>query len=120
MKEIRETLKEINPETLEKAVTISETFINLVPEGQTKTTLQGVHGAIILNMLRQAGHNLMIRDGKVTIEPKPGVDIVNLEARLQTLVNTGRLSLDSLKMGLLYGSQAFKSYSEQKVTKDAQ
>ncbi len=54
MKEIRETLKEINPETLEKAVTISETFINLVPEGQTKTTLQGIHGAIILDMIRQA------------------------------------------------------------------
>lgn len=120
VKEIEQTLQEINPETLDKAITISEQFINQVKDLQTQATLRGVHGAIILNMLRQAGHNLMIRDGKVTIEPKPGVDIVNLEARLQTLVNTGRLSLDSLKMGLLYGSQAFKSYSEQKVTKDAQ
>ena len=117
VKEIRETLKEINPETLENAVTISETFINLVPEGQTKTTLQGIHGAIILDMIRQAWHNLNIINNKVTIEPKPGVDIVNLQTKLQTLVNTGRLSIDTLKTGLLYSSPIFKDYSELKMTK---
>ncbi|MFO0763424.1 MAG: hypothetical protein U0518_00940 [Candidatus Gracilibacteria bacterium] len=121
VKEIEETLKEINPETLDKAVTLSEKFINLVPDAQTKATLQGVHGAIILNMLRQAGHNLTIRDGKVEIQPKPGVSVVELQTKLQTLVNTGRLSIDTLKTGLLYSSPIFKKYAtELGVTKDAQ
>jgi hypothetical protein len=121
VKEIEQTLKEINPETLDQAVTLSEEFINRVPDAQTKATLQGVHGAMILNMLRQAGHNLMIQNGKVTIEPKPGVSVVELQTKLQTLVDTGRLSIDTLKTGLLYSSPAFKRYAtELGITKDSQ
>lgn len=102
-------------------MTLSEQFINLVPDAQTKATLQGIHGAMILNMLRQAGHNLMIQNGKVTIEPKPGVSVVELQTKLQTLVNTGRLSIDTFKIGLLYSSPIFKKYAtELGVTKDAQ
>jgi hypothetical protein len=121
VQEIEQTLKEINPETLDKAITISEQFINQVKDPQTQATLRGVHGAIILNMLRQAGHNLMIRDGKVTIEPKPGVSVVDLETKLQTLVDTRRLSIDTLKTWLLYSSPAFKKYAtELGITKDSQ
>ncbi len=47
------------------------------------------------------------------------MDIVNLQTKLQTLVNTGRLSIDTLKTGLLYSSPIFKKYSDLKVTKDA-
>lgn len=121
VKEIEQTLKEINPETLDKAIGVSEKYINLVSDEQTKSTLRGIHGAMILNMLRGAGHNLIIKDGRVTIEPKPGVSVVELQTKLQTLVDTGRLSIDTLKIGLLYGSPIFKKYAtELGVTKDAQ
>lgn len=45
------------------------------------------------------------------------MDIVNLQTKLQTLVNIGRLSIDTLKTGLLYSSPIFKDYSELKMTK---
>jgi hypothetical protein len=117
--EVREALREINPESLEKAVGIMESFINKVSDSQTKSTLRGVHGAIIFDILRGAGHNLMMQNGQITIIPKPGTDAVNLQEKLQTLVNTGRLSLESVKLGMLYSSPSFKAYSELKKTKDA-
>lgn len=50
--------------------------------------------------------------------PKPGTDLVNLQEKLQTLVNTKKLSLETLKLGMLYSSPSFKAYSELKKTKD--
>lgn len=117
-KEIREELKEINPASLDKAITISETIINLLPES-SRYTLRGVHGAIIIDTLRQAGHNLTLRNGQIEIVPKPGTDVVQLSEKLQTLVNAKRLPIESLKVGMLYSSPSFREYSELKRTKDA-
>jgi hypothetical protein len=116
--EIREALSEINPENLEKAITTSEKFINMIPFPETKNTLRGVHGAVIFQILRDAGHNLTMQNGQITIIPKPGTDVVNLQEKLQTLVNTGRISLETIKMGMLYSSPSFKAYAENKKTKD--
>lgn len=117
-KEIKEALSEINPENLEKAVTISEKFINILPDGQAKSTLRGIHGAIIFDVLRTAGHNLTMQNGQITIIPKPGTDVVNLQEKLQTLVNTKRISLETIKLGMLYSSPSFAKYAEMKKTKD--
>jgi hypothetical protein len=112
---IREALSEINPENLEKAITLSEKIINSVPES-SRSSLRGVHGAIIFQLLRDAGHNLIIRDRQVEIVPKPGADTVNLQEKLQTLVNTGRLTLETLQIGMLYSSPAFREYAGLKKT----
>ena len=99
-------------------MTLSEEIINKFPSDK-KDTLRGVHGAIIFDILRNAGHNLIIQNGQIQIVPKPGTDTVNLQEKLQTLVNTNRLSLDTIKFGMLYSSPSFKTYSELKKTKDA-
>ncbi len=116
--EVKEVLAEINPENLEKAIATSEKFINLAPSAETKATLRGVHGAIIFQILRDAGHNLMMKNGQIEIMPKPGTDVVNLQAKLQTLVNTGRISLDTIKIGMLYSSPSFAKYTEMRRAKD--
>jgi hypothetical protein len=117
--EIKEALAEINPESLEKAISVSERFINAIPSADLKNTLRWVHGAIIFQILRDAGHNLVLRGGQVEIIPKPGVNVVNLQEKLQTLVRTNRISLDTIKMGMLYSSPSFKTYSALKKTRDA-
>lgn len=117
--EVREALNEINPENLQKAVLISEKFINAIPSPEARTTLRGVHGAIIFGLLRDAGHNLAMQNGQIVIIPKPGVDVVNLQEKLQSLVNTGSLSLETIQMGMLYSSPAFKEYANMKKVKDA-
>lgn len=119
IKEVKEALSEINPENLEKAISMSEKFINMLSTGETQMTLRGVHGAIIFQILRDAWHNLIMQGGQVTIMPKPGTDVVNLQEKLQTLVNTGRISLDTIKIGMLYSSPTFAKYAEMKKTKDA-
>ncbi len=119
VQEVKDALAEINPENLEKAVRTSEKFINILPDGQTKSTLRGIHGAIIFDILRSAGHNLTMQNGQIMIIPKPGTDIVNLQEKLQTLVNTNRISLDTIKLGMLYSSPSFSKYAEMKKTKDA-
>lgn len=119
VQEVKDALAEINPENLEKAVRTSEKFINILPDGQTKSTLRGIHGAIIFDILRSAGHNLTMQNGQIMIIPKPGTDIVNLQEELQTLVNTNRISLDTIKLGMLYSSPSFSKYAEMKKTKDA-
>lgn len=118
IKEVKEALVEINPDNLEKAVSTSEKFINLLPEGDAKTTLRGIHGAIIFDILRNAGHNLIMKNGQIEITPKPGTDIVNLQEKLQTLVNTNRISLDTIKIGMLYSSPTFAKYADMKKVKD--
>jgi hydroxymethylpyrimidine/phosphomethylpyrimidine kinase len=60
-----------------------------------------------------------MQGGQVTIMPKPGTDVVNLQEKLQTLINTNRISLDTVKIGMLYSSPAFAKYAEMKKTKDA-
>ncbi len=119
IKEVKEALNDINPENLEKAITTSEKFINMLPTGDAQTTLRGIHGAVIFQILREAGHNLTMQNGHITIVPKPGTDVVNLQEKFQTLVNTGRISLDTIKIGMLYSSPSFKAYSEVKKVKDA-
>ncbi|MBC7503920.1 TrbC/VirB2 family protein [Candidatus Gracilibacteria bacterium] len=116
--EVREALSEINPENLEKAITMSEKFINMIPFPETKNTLRGVHGAIIFQILRNAGHNLVMKNGQIEIIPKPGVDVVRLQEKLQTLIENKKISLDTIKMGMLYSSPSFQKYAEDKKTSD--
>lgn len=118
VKEVKEALSEINPENLEKAITTSEKFINMLPAGDTQTTLRGVHGAVIFQILRDAGHNLVMQNGKVTIIPKAGIDIVRLQEKLQTLVETKKISLETIKIGMLYSSPSFQKYATDKKTAD--
>ncbi len=115
--EIKEALSEINPVNLEKAISISESVINMLAEPM-KSTMRWVHGAIIFDILRNAGHNLALKNGQIEIIPKPGTNVVNLQEKLQTLVNTGKLSLDSLKLWMLYSSPSFKEYANLKKTAD--
>ena len=100
-------------------MSLSEKAINLIKSEETKATLRGIHGAIILQILREAGHNLVMQNGQITIMPKPGTNVVNLQEKLQTLVNTGRLHIDSIKLGILYSSGTFKDYVNAKKTTDA-
>lgn len=109
--EIKESLKEITPANLESAIWVMNQIIEQVPEGQDKATLRGVHGAVIFDIFRSAGHNLFIDNrGQVIIIPKPGTDVANLQEKLQTLINTNQLPLESLRLGMLYSSPAFKEY----------
>ena len=58
-----------------------------------------------------------MQNGQITIVPKPGIDVVNLQEKLQTLINTGSLSLETIQLGMLYSSPAFKEYASlKKVT----
>lgn len=90
----------------------------MLPTGDTQTTLRGVHGAIIFQILRDAGHNLVMNGGQITIVPKPGEDVVRLQEKLQTLVETKKISLDTIKIGMLYSSPSFQKYATDKKTAD--
>lgn len=54
IKEVKEALSVINPKNLEEAIATSEKFINMLPAGETQTTLRGIHGAVIFDILRSA------------------------------------------------------------------
>lgn len=90
----------------------------MLPAGDTQNTLRGVHGAIIFDTLRNAGHNITIQNNQITIVPKPGIDIVRLQEKLQTLVETKKISLDTIKIGMLYSSPTFAKYAADKQTVD--
>jgi hypothetical protein len=120
VEEIREVLQELTPEKLEEAVTLMEAYISKLTDAQSRNTLRGIHGAIIIDTLRNAGHNIIMRGNEIIIVPKPGSQTVFLQEKLQTLIATGKLPVETLKLGILYSAPAFKKYAELKKTKDAQ
>ena len=80
--------------------------------------MRAINASILFDVFRQAWHNLLIDGNTIKIEPKPGVDVVQLQEKLQTLLSTGYISLTSLKEGILYTSPSFQSYVDEKKLKN--
>lgn len=116
--EIRESLTTLDPQSLEQAAQISERIIRMMPPW-SQENLRAIHSAVIYDVLRNAGYNLVLRNGQIEIIPKSWVSVVNLSEKLQSLVNTGALSLNSLKVGMLYASPSFQDYAGLHKRKDA-
>jgi hypothetical protein len=69
-------------------------------------------------MLRDAGYNLIMSNGKITIKHKSSEDSVRIQEKLQTLIENKKISLDTFKIGILYSSPSFEKYATDKKTAD--
>jgi hypothetical protein len=116
IEKLRDSFGELTAESLQERVLFSEQVLAQLPETREKSTLRNIYASLVFEAFRVNGHNLVLSGTQVTIVPKAWVDVVDLQEKLQTLVNTGRLPLESLKVGMLYSSPTFARYVALKKT----
>lgn len=74
---------------------------------------------MLLDTLRQNGLHLSIQSTDIiVIEPMESEEAKKMQEKLNTLVRTNTLSLETLKLGLLYSSPTFAEYAPLSKTQD--
>lgn len=115
----QEKMKEFTPESLESSVRWMEWAMNSVPNVINKATLRWVYGSVFLDTLRQKGIHLSLQwVDTIVLEPKGNELVKKFEEKMSTLVRTGVLSMDTIKLGLLYSSPTFTEYAPLNKTQD--
>jgi vacuolar-type H+-ATPase subunit E/Vma4 len=117
IEKLRDGFGELTAESLEARVLFTDEVLKNIQESPMKSTVRNIYAGVIFDVFRASGHNLILSGNQVTIVPKAWVDVVDLQEKLQTLVNTGRIPLENLKVGMLYSSPSFARYVELKKTK---
>ncbi len=118
-RKFQEKMKDFSPEDIESNIVWIERAIEAIPFAINKATLRGVYGGVLLESLRTRWLHLFIdRNDSIMIEPKWNDQAVKLQERLNTLVRTKTLSLDTVKYWLLSTSPTFQQYAILKKTQD--
>ncbi len=116
----REVMKDFSPEGIENGIRWTEGVINSLPSVISKNTIRWAYGAfVLLDMFRQNGLHVRIEwVDTIIVEPLGSDSAKKMQEKLQTLIRTNVLSLDTIKLWLLYSSPTFTEYVPLNKTQD--
>ena len=110
-KEFTSLFSEMSPEKFEKSLLWIEKMIEMVP-AQKQTLARWVAGALLLNRLQDFGYFASIdRWWKIQVESMGQKDRLEVENKLNAAITTKKLSLDTIRTGILYMNESFRSYA---------